>query len=208
VWHVLIPLKEPDNAKTRLSGLGPRLRRELAMSMAADCVSAVLTCSSVRVHILYEGTRFCPQMEMFVSSVCVHTSLHGSLNEAFKVGARDVLAKEPDANIAALMADLPALRGADLMETLWVAERHNRIVIPDLSCSGTTLLTATGGQPLLPAFGVSSFLNHLLSGAIPLSAPQSLRADVDTPTDLERAYGLGLGECSQEVLSRFGWSKV
>ena len=98
--------------------------------------------------------------------------------------------------MAALGADLPALRPAELARVLGAAGEHpGRAFLADAAGIGTTLLAAGPGGALAPAFGGPSRSRHRLSGAreIPLTGVDSVRRDVDTAEDLRVALALGVG---------------
>jgi 2-phospho-L-lactate guanylyltransferase len=107
----------------------------------------------------------------------------------------------PERWVAALTADLPALRPADLTDALRAAEvtapragGRCRGFVTDADGSGTTLLTAPPEVPLDPRFGRGSAARHLASSARLLDGDwPSLRRDVDTGADLAEAARLGLG---------------
>ena len=118
------------------------------------------------------------------------------LNAALAHGAARVRARRPGAAVAALNADLPALRPAELDLVLHSAARFPRAFLADAADIGTTLLTATSGVELAPAFGGASRARHLASGAHgdrPRPGCASVRRDVDTGEDLLAALALGVG---------------
>jgi 2-phospho-L-lactate guanylyltransferase len=102
--------------------------------------------------------------------------------------------------LAALAADLPALRPDELARALRAAAHPRpgsgprRGFVPDAGGTGTTLLAAPPGVPLAPRFGPGSAARHAASGARRLDGDwPSLRRDVDTAADLAAAERLGLG---------------
>ncbi len=94
--------------------------------------------------------------------------------------------------VAALPADLPAMRPEELSQAL-AAAGGRRAFVPDASGTGTVLLVASPGGPLDPRFGPDSAAAHENSGALRLTGDwPTLRRDVDTPADLAliRSWGL------------------
>ena len=91
--------------------------------------------------------------------------------------------------------DLPALDPGELALCLERAACVPRAYLPDAAATGTTILTATQGFPLLPAYGGPSAAAHAATGAYVLnvSGLDSLRADVDDLESLARALALGSG---------------
>jgi 2-phospho-L-lactate guanylyltransferase len=106
--------------------------------------------------------------------------------------------------VAALNADLPALRPLELARVLDAAAEFPRSFLPDAAAIGTTLLAAAPGRELLPAFGTASRARHRASGAVELGldAVNSVRQDVDTGDDLRAALALGVGPRTAAAAAR------
>jgi len=106
--------------------------------------------------------------------------------------------------VAVLLGDLPALRSADLEGALAAASAFPRAVVVDAEGTGTTLLTASAGVLLDPAFGAGSAAEHLRRGHVPLDVPDlsGLRQDVDRLGDLAAVARLGAGRATAQVLAR------
>jgi 2-phospho-L-lactate guanylyltransferase len=111
------------------------------------------------------------------------------LNAAIRHGAACAARRLGPSPRAALVADLPALRPAELDEALAEARTSpSSAFVRDAAGNGTTLLVAGAAELLRPSFGRSSAHNHESRGALPLQvAVPSLRLDVDTPADLDTA---------------------
>jgi 2-phospho-L-lactate guanylyltransferase len=103
----------------------------------------------------------------------------------------------PGTGFAALTADLPALRPAELSAALHAAEAAtaSAAFVPDAAGVGTTLYAAPPGGDFLPLFGGASRARHAASGAAEISLDDmaGLRRDVDTPEDLQVVLALGAG---------------
>jgi 2-phospho-L-lactate guanylyltransferase len=97
--------------------------------------------------------------------------------------------------VAALNADLPALRPPELARVLAAAAEFPRAFLADAAGIGTTLLAAAPEQELRPEFGTDSRNRHRASGARELgpAGVDSVRQDVDTGDDLRTALTLGVG---------------
>jgi 2-phospho-L-lactate guanylyltransferase len=116
-------------------------------------------------------------------------------------------AARPDAAVAVLMADLPALRASELAAALQLAAGADRSVVADADGTGTVLLTARAGRLLAPAYGPGSRARHVQLGARDLTdllgtLVPGLRCDVDTTADLDRAVALGVGPETAGALGR------
>jgi 2-phospho-L-lactate guanylyltransferase len=106
--------------------------------------------------------------------------------------------------VAALNADLPALRPTELTRVLDSAAQFPRAFLPDAAAIGTTLLAATPGRQLHPAFGLDSRARHRASGGMELrlTGVDSVRQDVDTGDDLRAALALGVGPRTTAAVAR------
>jgi 2-phospho-L-lactate guanylyltransferase len=117
------------------------------------------------------------------------------LNAALRHGAAYAASRWPGSGTAALSADLPALRPAELAGALRAASAWRTAFMADAAGDGTTLYTASPGAAFEPAFGLASRSRHAAGGAAELAGDgiPGLRRDVDTPADLRTATLLGLG---------------
>ncbi|MFJ9850105.1 2-phospho-L-lactate guanylyltransferase [Streptomyces sp. NPDC101150] len=196
VWSLVVPLKPLVRAKSRLSqAAGEHFRPHLALAFALDTVAAALACANVRdVAVVTDDAVAGERLAALGARIVPDTPARG-LNAALAHGAAAVRARRPGAPVAALNADLPALRPAELELVLHYAALFPRAFLADAADIGTTLLGASSGVELAPAFGGASRARHLASGAREISALEvpSVRRDVDTGEDLRAALALGVG---------------
>lgn len=212
-WTLVVPVKPLSRAKSRLAGAAVGdLRPSLALAFAQDTVTAATRCRRVReVWVVTDdptarsklsalGARVVPD----VPAQRVGDPTTDGLNAALRHGVGEARAAEPGASVAALNADLPALRAAELARALEVAAGCPRAFVADAAGVGTTLLTAVAGTELAPAFGVTSRVRHRLGGAreITLESIGGLRRDVDTIDDLRYAVARGVGPHTTACLGR------
>ncbi|MEE1931177.1 2-phospho-L-lactate guanylyltransferase [Streptomyces sp. TRM 70351] len=196
-WSLVVPLKSLDRAKSRLAtAAGELLRPRLALAFAQDTVAAALACPAVRdVVVVTDDARAARELAALGARVVPDVPGRG-LNAALVHGAGAVRAARPPAAVAAVNADLPALRPAELDRVLRAAREFPRAFLADAAGIGTTLLSAAPGVELAPAFGGESRSRHLASGAVELAVGgvESVRRDVDTGADLLAALALGVGD--------------
>jgi 2-phospho-L-lactate guanylyltransferase len=200
-WVVALPLKRLSEAKSRIH-VPRRLRAELALAMALDTAAAVRACPLVRaVWAVCDGGT-APAFEEAGCRVLVDPG-SGGLNGALTAARDRVLAEDPDAPFASLVADLPALRSGHLAAALAEAERYPLSFVPDAEGTGTTLLAARPVVGYRPAYGLASADRHRRSGAVALPMPvgSALRADVDTLADLVRSGDRALGPRTARLLA-------
>jgi 2-phospho-L-lactate guanylyltransferase len=215
-WAIVVPVKSGELGKTRL--LIPKERRaRLAMAMAMDTIEEVAASDLVlRVLVVTEDACVASEAAAISANVApLVVASHAALAARFPDGREHsldrVIAHGAELigttwNRAALPADLPALRRADLEIALQAAARVDRGVVPDGWATGTTLLTARAGVPWRSAYGRQSYRRHQLLGHVPLPAARSstLRWDVDTVTDLEKAWEVGTGSRTAALLNEWG----
>ena len=194
-WSLVVPVKVLARAKSRLAVLAGPHRPALALAMAADTVAAALACPEVARVLAVTDDLQAAQVLVGLGALVTSDEPGQGLNPALRHGAAIAAARWPGAGIAALAADLPALRPAELGVGLRAAARWEHAFVPDASGSGTTLYAARPGAEFRPRFGPGSAQQHRAAGAVELSLPglASLRRDVDQPTDLRAASALGVG---------------
>lgn len=204
-WTLVIPLKALSRAKSRLSDTAADgLRPGLALAFAQDTVAAALACPAVRDVAVVTGDVRAGRELAALGARIVSDEPGGGLNAALTHAASVVRARSPQSPLAALNADLPALRPLELARVLTAAAEFPRAFLPDAAGIGTTLLAAATDRELLPAFGTDSRARHRASGAaeLLLTAVDSVRQDVDTGADLRAALALGVGPRTATAVQR------
>ncbi|MFD0152012.1 2-phospho-L-lactate guanylyltransferase [Streptomyces sp. NPDC055721] len=195
-WSLVVPLKPLALAKSRLAAAtGALLRPRLALAFAEDTVGAVLNCARVRDVVVVTDDPTAGAALAALGARIVPDAPAAGLNAALAHGVGAIRERRPRARVAALNADLPALRTTELARVLDTARKFPRAFLADAAEIGTTFLSAGPGVELEPAFGGPSRLRHLSSGAVEirLTGVDSVRRDVDTGEDLAEAGALGLG---------------
>jgi 2-phospho-L-lactate guanylyltransferase len=204
-WTLVIPLKPLARAKSRLSDTAADgLRPGLALAFAQDTVAAALACPAVKdVAVVTDDARAGRELAALGAAIIPDEPGSG-LNAALAHGAAVVRASRPESAVAALNADLPALRPLELARVLGAATEFPRAFLPDAAAIGTTLLAAAPGQELRPAFGADSRSRHRTLGAVELRLDEvdSVRQDVDTGDDLRAALALGVGPRTAAAAAR------
>lgn len=226
MWSLVIPVKRLSLAKTRLSAALARSPRDdlltdsppsadqppiadwlpangrIALAMASDTVYAALASTSVGTVVVVTDDRLAADTLSALGARVVPDAPDDGLNAALRYGAAVATVQLPGAGVAALSADLAALRPEELTEALEQAAGHARAFVTDVQGTGTTLLSALPGHDLEPRFGVGSAQAHLHYGAHPLGGGwPSLRRDLDTPGDLAVAARMGLGPATAAQLA-------
>ncbi|MBO0775203.1 MAG: 2-phospho-L-lactate guanylyltransferase, partial [Actinobacteria bacterium] len=193
-WSLVVPVKVLILAKTRLAPLAGPHRADLALAMATDTVAAGLACPDVaQVIVVTDDERAARQLRRLGAVITADLPGRG-LNPALRHGAGVATARQPGAGIAAIAADLPALRPGELARALGAAAASPRAFLPDAAGTGTTLYAARPGAAFRPLFGPGSAARHRAAGAaeLALAGTAGLRRDVDPAADLREAAALGL----------------
>ncbi|MER6034581.1 MULTISPECIES: 2-phospho-L-lactate guanylyltransferase [unclassified Streptomyces] len=201
-WTLVIPLKPLARAKSRLADTAADgVRPGLALAFAQDTVAAALACAAVEDVVVVTDDELAERTLRALGARIVPDAPGSGLNAALGHGASVVRQSRPAAAVAALNADLPALRPMELSRVLDAAAEYPRAFLADAAAVGTTLLSAAPGRPLRPAFGTDSRARHRASGAAELGLAEvnSVRQDVDTGEDLRAALALGVGPYTAAV---------
>jgi 2-phospho-L-lactate guanylyltransferase len=205
-FAVLVPVKPPAFAKSRLRDLGDTARRDLATAFAVDTVAAALACGAVAVvlvvtddHELARGLAG-PGVEVIPDGTA------DDLNATLRLAAAEMVRRRPGLHLVALCADLPALRPDELATALFAARGAGMAFVADADGKGTTAVMASDLDSFRPAFGTGSRQRHLDAGAYEVDRVDvpTLRRDVDDRDALTEAVRLGVGERTAFVVAQLG----
>jgi len=201
-WSLVIPVKVLAQAKSRLTGLPAADRAKLALAMAADTIAAAAGAAPVAALVVVTDDPAVRAEAAGHGAFVLPDAPAAGLNEALAFGAREAQARWPGQGVAALTADLPALRSAELTIAL-TAAAAGRAFVPDAEGTGTTLYAAPPGAGFEPLFGRNSRARHVAAGLAELDLPGlgGLRRDVDTTAELRQAAEIGLGPRTRALLA-------
>jgi 2-phospho-L-lactate guanylyltransferase len=199
-YAVLVPVKRPAVAKSRLGGLGDQARVDLAHAFAEDTVSAVQACPLVaRVLVVTDDHLLAGRLSELGADVIPDGA--SDLNETLLQAASEMHRRDPQLSLVALCADLPALRPDELADALAASDPGRMSFVADQERTGTTVVVAPTLKEFRPSFGPASRLQHLGAGAHEVDGVDvpGLRRDVDDPDDLAAALRLGVGPRTARV---------
>jgi 2-phospho-L-lactate guanylyltransferase len=201
-WSVVIPVKVLTQAKSRLAMIGAERRAGLALAMAADTVTAVVACPETGPVIVVTDDEVVGDRLAALGAEVIPDEPADGLNAALRHGAAWARERWPGNGIAALFADLPAVRPDEISRALRTAATWPTAFVADATGDGTTLYTARPGAAFQPSFGLASRVRHGAGGAVELNLDgiPGLRRDVDTPEDLAAAAGIGFGRNTANLL--------
>lgn len=201
-WSIIVPVKRPEFAKTRLADAVGELRPQMARAFAADTVRAALACPAVGSLIVVTDDDEAAFETAELGAQVVNDAPEAGLNAALRHGAEAARTRWPNAPVATLSADLPALRPDELERVLAVAAGEATSFLADAAGIGTTVYAVTRDTPFDPRFGGRSRAAHRAAGAVEIDVPDvpSVRRDIDTAVDLWDAMRLGLGPRTESVI--------
>jgi 2-phospho-L-lactate guanylyltransferase len=190
---VLLPVKPPSRGKSRLTALADEDRIALATAFALDTAAAALAASGVAaVLAVTDDVGLARALGTLGCSVMPDGA--DTLNESLRQAAAEARRRWPSYGVAAVCADLPALRPEELAAALAEVPAHGTAFVADHNGVGTTMYAAAPGAAFSPDFGFRSSDLHAESGAIAIPGElPGLRLDVDEPDDLGRALVIGVG---------------
>jgi 2-phospho-L-lactate guanylyltransferase len=192
---LIVPVKPPAYAKSRLTSLGDERRRALVTAFALDTVSAALASPRVGAVLVVTDDHVLARDARAIGARALPDGVAADLNATLVEAAAEARRSRPDLLPAAVCADLPALRADQLTVALEAASTHPVAFVPDAAGQGTTMLVADAVENFHPRFGCGSAQAHRAEGAheiVEIDVP-TLRRDVDTPDDLRDALRLGVG---------------
>ena len=195
-YVVVVPVKPPVRAKSRLAGLGAAGRQALARAFAIDTVTGCLATPGVgAVLVATDDASFAAELGAR-GCVTVPDGDTRDLNAALAQAAAEAARRWPASRPLVVCADLPALRPqqlATLLARLDALPDHAAAFVPDASDVGTTVYAATY-RSFAPSFGPGSRRAHLRAGGVETGRDLwSIRHDVDDLDDLRAAEALGVG---------------
>lgn len=204
-FAVMVPVKRPAHAKTRLAALGEEARRRLARAFALDTVAAVLGCELVARALVVTDDHDLARTVAGMGAEVVPDGTSG-LNGTLMQAAAEMHRRDETLALAVVCADVPALRPEELARALAAADPHDMSFVADTERVGTTALVAPTRTAFRPAFGDSSRRAHLAAGGFEVETVDvpGLRRDVDDPTDLAEALRLGVGSRTSVVAAGLG----
>ena len=200
---VILPVKPWHMSKTRLE-VGPVARRLLARAFTLDVLEVVGATAHVAAVIVVtaETELSAARMRLDTRFVADRPSVsRDGLNSAIAIGLRSAAQWRADSPVVVLPADLPALTGRVLDETVDLMSVHDSAFVPDASGDGTTMSWGASPEHLNVAYGAGSAGRHSALGArAVVEADLRARLDVDTVGDLALASRLGVGSRTAAAL--------
>lgn len=205
-FTVIMPIKPWDGAKSRLH-VDADARRALARAFARDALDAVLACPEVaEVVVVTRSAEVADDVRRAGAQVIDEPAHSGPdpLGAAVRQGTEWAIEHRPDAPLAVVPSDLPALTADDLGAALRDATAHELAFVPDANGDGTTVLASQRPSLLRAGYGAGSAERHRSYGAATLSAPPGVRRDVDEFHELLEAQAIRVGLHTAAAFAHLG----
>lgn len=201
-WVVVVPVKSPARAKSRLQWSASPDRAELARALALDTVEAIRATPTVDEVVVVTDDEAVAEAARELGSAAVADTGSGDLDTELAAAVVSLAQSHPHARFAAVLADLPSLTPTAFARVLSDASECDLAYVPDAEATGTTMLLSADLDGFLPRFGPGSARRHAEAGAVAVALDVAVaRRDVDTVEDLHAAQRLGVGPRTAHVLA-------
>ena len=207
---LLIPVKDPTGAKSRLSDLlTADQRRRLAWAMFQDVAGAVNSAEKPDRVVLVSS--FAPAIELarrFGWDVLIESS---QISESASVDwASRVLGERGFDTVMRLPADLPLIRAEDIDGILSIKlDRPGALLVPSRDGTGTNAIVRTPATLFPSRFGPNSLALHKEEASrvgvdcVVVNNPR-IALDIDEPADVEAFLEIGRDTETYDALVQMG----
>ena len=207
---LLIPVKDPQNSKTRLSSLlSLEERRRLAWRMFED-VSRVV-CDSRQADRIVLATSFAPAIERARALGWEVLIEQSQVSESASVDwASRILAEQSIDTVMRLPADLPLVQAEDIDAVLSIdLKSPGALLVPSREGTGTNAMIRTPPNLFPSRFGPNSFALHKAEAArvgveCMIVNNTRIALDIDAPADVELLLESGSGTATFDALIEMG----
>jgi 2-phospho-L-lactate guanylyltransferase len=207
---LLIPVKDPTNAKSRLSDLlSADERRRLAWAMFEDVTRAVVATRKPDRVVLVSS--FAPAIERARSLDWDVLLEDAQVSESASVDwASRILSEQGFDTVMRLPADLPLVRASDIDDLLSVAlDSPGALLVPSREGTGTNAIIRTPPTLFPSRFGPNSLALHKQEAArvgveCRVVNNERIALDIDEPSDVELLLECGRGTQSVDLLVKIG----
>lgn len=207
---LLIPIKDPTNAKSRLSDLlSADERRRLAWAMFEDVTRAVVDARELDRVVLVSS--FTPAIERARSLNWEVLIEESQASESASVDwASRILSERGFHIVMRLPADLPLVRASDIDELLSIElGLTGALLVPSREGTGTNAIIRTPPTLFPSRFGPNSLALHKEEAAragvvCRVVNNERIALDIDEPSDVDRLLECGRGSASIDLLMEIG----
>jgi 2-phospho-L-lactate guanylyltransferase len=190
MWAV-VPLKSPQNAKSRLASvLSPIQRRHLVFALAERVISALQATRGIDDVAIVTASKEIAAFARRLGAQLILQSDETGTASAFAAAVQQLQPLQLP-RLLMIAGDLPLVSPAAIEQVITGAgTQHGVVVVPDRHRLGTNALLCTPPAVMTPCFGHDSFRSHLdAAEAAGVSAHvlevKELALDLDVAADLE-----------------------
>lgn len=206
----LVPAKALDRAKGRLAALLTEdERRQLALAMLEDVVKALQAVPQIdSVAVISPDAEVLDAARALDAEAIAEPPSVRGLNQALAHGLSVMSSPAPDA-LLVVLADVPAVKPADVKEVLDALPADRGVVIAPSSAKGTSALALRPPDVIPFRFGEQSFQDHKREAAArviehAIVRNEALANDIDEPADLKRLLEHPAETATHRLLARLG----
>jgi 2-phospho-L-lactate/phosphoenolpyruvate guanylyltransferase len=207
---ILIPVKDPSHAKTRLADLlSPDERRELVWAMFEDVSRAISSASKPDRVVMV--TSYAPAIKRARDLEWDVLIEESQVSESASVDwASGVLAERGFDTVMRLPADVPLVRAEDIDEILAVKlDSPGALLVPSREGTGTNAIVRNPPTLFPSRFGPNSLALHKREAAtvgVECTVVENARIalDIDDPADVELLLDAGRGTRTFDLLVEMG----
>jgi len=206
---ILIPVKNLDSAKERLSPmLTPRERCELARVMLDDVLAVLAACAYRDVVTLVTGDPLAKEMAARYAFEVLEDPINPG--ETGAIANATMMCIRRGAEFTLVMpSDIPVITAAEVDRIFAAAPVEGAVLVPSGAGRGTNAAFRRPANLFPLQFGNDSFLPHLAAARATGRPVEVLRLsgiglDVDEPEDLARLLSAPGDTRSQQLLRQWG----
>ena len=207
--RILIPVKNRENAKQRLSSiLVPWERRLLAEAMLEDVFTTLGTWPErPPVSVVTNDPRACELARHFSFEI-IHDAANQGESEA--ISLTTAVCEEQRTGSLVLPGDIPLLRVSEVEQVLAAAPSVGTVLVSSADGQGSNAVLRRPAELFPLEFGGQSFIRHLQRAratgkpCVTLELP-GIALDVDTPQDLSRLLAAEGNTRAQQLLRRWNF---
>lgn len=204
-WSAVVPVRPWWLAPDRL-GRTPEQRADLARAIALDTLETVSQVESIgHVVVVTAEPEAAAAARRHGMTVMADRPLRevDPLNAAVGFGVRWIGGRRPGRPVVVLPGDLPCATAESVEDALGRLAPHPAAFVADASGRGATLVSTQVPGDFRGRFGPSAALAFSRSGYRAVAgADARVRHDVDGYDDLEGLGLLGIGPCTEALLTR------
>jgi 2-phospho-L-lactate guanylyltransferase len=209
----IIPVKNFENSKTRLSALlGVQERVRLSELMLQDTLAALASARSVSEIVVVSSDKRAKEIAEKYKTTVLKQERDSGVNSAVAL-ADAYAAKKHAAATIVVPQDLPLLAPADIDSVCALARGRCIAICPSLRFDGTNVLLRMPLDVISTSYDNNSYEAHMQSAkdagaAVHVVKSERLMFDVDTPDDARQLASIPDDKISAKATAAFLKAKI